>query len=68
MNKLTIRTVEAETYSIGHHVDRLNSPKSRIVVISARNKREALGTGKKEWRRQFDPSAFFRVYGEHAKN
>ena len=67
MKKLTLRTIEAGTYSLGHHMDRLDSSKAKIVVLSAVDKVAALAAGKKEWRKQYDPAGFYRVYGEHAK-
>ena len=62
MKKLTIRTIEAGTYSIGHHTN--NARTEKIVVVSNPSKSEALKEGKKEWRRKFDPAGYFRAYGE----
>lgn len=62
MRKLTIRTIEDGSYSIGHHTD--NAKTEKIVVVGTVGKKAALKEGKKKWRKQFDPSGYLRVYGE----
>lgn len=62
MKKLMIRTIEEGSYSIGKHTT--NPRTEKLVVVGAANKKEALAKGKKEWRKKFDPSGYYRVYNE----